>query len=700
MSLYIGNKKYCAIKKSNVNNTDILITSNGNYTPSEEYSGFGLVRVQVPEPILDELTVTPKTTAQTLNPLNDGFSVVNVDPVTSSIDSNILAANIKKGISILGVTGTLEFTTETLTVSPKTTVQSFTPTKDGYSKVSVNAVTSAIDSNILATNIRKDVKILGVTGTAVISNETTRNITINGTYDAPAPYTGFSSVVVDVKVEHEALDITPSTEEQTFTAADEYHGYSPVTVAAVTSAIDSNIVASNIKKGITILGVTGTVIELNGQTRTETLTSTAGATYTPATGYNAITSIKVTPKNQDVTITPSTSKQTKTVASGYSGHGTITTNAVTAAIDSNIKAANIKSGVSILGVTGTVTELKGQTKTITANGTYTPDTGYNGLTSVTVDVDTVKNQDKTITKNGTYTADEGYTGLGTVTVNINTVNNTTLTATPKTTAQTFTPASPYTGYSKVTVNAVTSSIDSNIVAANIKKGTTILGVTGTLESSKVQASKTLTVGSSTATKTTISPDSGYDGIASVVVDLSWIENQLKALNAGDSTTTSAKLQAKTVSVDGTSASVAVTPDSGYDGLSKVTVNLTALNQKIKDLQGQVIDTKLDDIIGGTGNAFATDATYIREYVCYYYVDLTKVVLNNAETIGAAAFGHSGLTTLTIQTNKVCTLASTTALDGTPIANGQGTIYVPSSLVDSYKADSNWSVYASQIKAIS
>ena len=139
MALYIGNKKYCAIKKSNVNNTDILITSNGNYTADEQYSGFGLVRVQVPEPIYDELTVTPKTTAQTLNPLNDAFSVVYVNPVTSSIDSNIAAGNIKKGISILGVTGTLEFTTEELTVTPTTAKQVKTPTKNGYSKVTVNA---------------------------------------------------------------------------------------------------------------------------------------------------------------------------------------------------------------------------------------------------------------------------------------------------------------------------------------------------------------------------------------------------------------------------------------------------------------------------------------------------------------------------------------------------------------------------------
>lgn len=508
MALYIGNKKYCAIKKSNVNNTDILITSNGNYTADEQYSGFGLVRVQVPEPIYDELTVTPKTTAQTLNPLNDAFSVVYVNPVTSSIDSNIAAGNIKKGVSILGVTGTLEFTTEELTVTPTTAKQVKTPTKNGYSKVTVNAVTSAIDGNILPANIAQGVVILGVTGTAVLSNETSRNITTNGTYSPEAPYTGFSSVVVDVKAEHEALDVTPTTSLQTFTAVDQYHGYSPVTVQAVTADIDSNIVAGN-----------------------------------------------------------------------------------------------IKSGVTILGVTGTLTELKGQTKTITANGTYTPDSGYNGFTSVTVNVNTVKNQDKT-----------------------------------------------------------------------------------------------LTVGSSTATVTTITPDSGYDGIASVKVDLTWIENQLKALNAGDADTT-ATFQTKTVTITADTATMDVTPDAGYDGLSKVTINMSAINQKINELKGAMVNSDLDDVLDGSATAFASDATTIREYVCYYYMDLKTVKLNNATYIGSCAFGNSGLTTLTISTNQVCTLASTTALDGTPIANGYGHIYVPSSLVASYKADSNWSVYADYISAI-
>lgn len=55
-------------------------------------------------------------------------------------------------------------------------------------------------------------------------------------------------------------------------------------------------------------------------------------------------------------------------------------------------------------------------------------------------------------------------------------------ATPKTSSQTISPDSGYDGLSKVTISAVTSSIDSDIKASNIKKGVNILGVTGTLES--------------------------------------------------------------------------------------------------------------------------------------------------------------------------------------------------------------------------
>lgn len=56
----------------------------------------------------------------------------------------------------------------------------------------------------------------------------------------------------------ESLSVTPTTSSQTITAPSGTDGYSPVSVAAVTSSIDSNIIAENIKKDITILNVVGT----------------------------------------------------------------------------------------------------------------------------------------------------------------------------------------------------------------------------------------------------------------------------------------------------------------------------------------------------------------------------------------------------------------------------------------------------------
>ena len=60
------------------------------------------------------------------------------------------------------------------------------------------------------------------------------------------------------------------------------------------------------------------------------------------------------PTKQNVTVTPTTEEQTITADSGKV-LGTVTVNAVTAAIDANIVAGNIKDGVTILGVTGSYT---------------------------------------------------------------------------------------------------------------------------------------------------------------------------------------------------------------------------------------------------------------------------------------------------------------------------------------------------------
>ena len=82
-------------------------------------------------------------------------------------------------------------------------------------------------------------------------------------------------------------------------------------------------------------------------------------------------------------------------------------------------------------------------------------------------------------------------------------------------------------------------------------------------------------------------------------------------------------------------------------------------------------------------------------------NLTTANLPAATTIGNYAFNKCAkLTTLILrEANAVCTMSNISALSFTPIASGTGYIYVPASLVDSYKAAKNWSKYADQIRAI-
>ena len=95
----------------------------------------------------------------------------------------------------------------------------------------------------------------------------------------------------------------------------------------------------------------------------------------------------------------------------------------------------------------TITELKGQTRSVTLTSIsmyFSPQSGYNGITGINV---SARNYGRTIA--------------------------------PSTYQQIFNVPSGYSGYGTIVVNAVTSSIDSDIQPENIKQGVNILGVVGT-----------------------------------------------------------------------------------------------------------------------------------------------------------------------------------------------------------------------------
>lgn len=183
-----------------------------------------------------------------------------------------------------------------------------------------------------------------------------------------------------------------------------------------------------------------------------------------------------------------------------------------------------------------------------------------------------KLQSKSVATNGSVVADEGYCGLDSVTV-----------AVPATPTQEKTVdlamasgnqiISPDAGknLSKVTVTK-----PSTLVAGNIKTGVSIGGVTGTLEAKKDEEAKTVDLAMASGNQT-ITPTSGKV-LSQVVVKkpATLIAGNIKKdVNIGGVTgtlepQTAPKLQTKTVTP--TKSQQTVSPDSGYDGLSGVTVN--------------------------------------------------------------------------------------------------------------------------------
>lgn len=113
------------------------------------------------------------------------------------------------------------------------------------------------------------------------------------------------------------------------------------------------------------------------------------------------------------------------------------------------------------------------------------------------------------------------------------------------------------------------------------------------------------------------------------------------------------------------------------------------------------DEMCDQIIQRTVTEYKENRiSQVGQYAFYGCTALTVVDLPNVTYINPnAMYNCSALSALILRGSAIATLANANALQNSGIANKTGYVYVPKAMVDSYKAASNWSTHAAQIRAI-
>lgn len=281
------------VPSSTINNQDKTITQNGAYTADSGYTGLGTVTVNVPSGSGDvKLFETIVEMQADPNPSEGDLAVVyreELQPITSEteFDSCIFPNEVVLDEAFTGsISGGFGATEQGVVFAATVEVSSSGFRFSDYVKSEIIAQYTSQDGiTYTRTDGGEELVEFGTTikwesffgpFNSVIGNfMKIGRMVFEGLYEyktnqyviAPTQLTlladkllpdiigyGKNGITVGTMPNNGALSYTPSTSQQSIPA-----GYtSGGTVGAVTSAIDSNIQAGNIKRGVTILGVEGT----------------------------------------------------------------------------------------------------------------------------------------------------------------------------------------------------------------------------------------------------------------------------------------------------------------------------------------------------------------------------------------------------------------------------------------------------------